>query len=500
MDQFIQQYEKKVIGVLNGFDRLVLRGNLRMLSFTAGMMEFLSVMGVLLKDFGEYVEKTTMRLKEASYEAAKRLDRPIIYLPSSNTRKEKIAHKTMQTDGIKKGLICILTCVEPCISYKVVPDRKLKKLVLVSKERRCLHIYHYWVDPIHVWLNGREFLARQMDRLDMNYERRENCFVRLRDTEKAQKLMDKLLRIQWPSVLDKIANQLNPAHKEIFGKYRASYYWTIHQSEWATDVMFTSPKALASIYTALVRGGISTFSSNDVMRFLGRKLHGNFAKEVVSDYKKRPEGIRIKHRMGANALKLYDKQGSNLRVETTINDPSDFKVFRPKQGEPDGVYKWRPMRKNIADIYRRSQVSQASNERYLDALSSLNTDKSLCEIVDPVCRPIIWKDKRVRALHPWSEEDQNLLQAISRGEFNVNGFRNRDIVRLLSPSSLSTVEEKKRAAARITRKFRILRAHRIIRKVNHTHRYVLALKGKNIISAVFMFQQVSLEQLNRAVA
>ncbi len=146
--------------------------------------------------------------------------------------------------------------------------------------------------------------------------------------------------------------------------------------------MFTSPKALASIYPALVRGGISTFSSNDVMRFLGRKLHGNFAEEVVSDYKKRPEGIRIKHRVGANALKLYDKQGSNLRVETTINDPSDFKVFRPKQGEPDGACKWRPMRKNIADIYRRSKISQDSNERYLDALSSLNTDKSLCEIVD----------------------------------------------------------------------------------------------------------------------
>ncbi len=82
----------------------------------------------------------------------------------------------------------------------------------------------------------------------------------------------------------------------------------------------------------------------------------------------------------------------------------------------------------------------------------------------------------------------------------MNGFRNRDIFRLLSPSSLSTVEEKKRASARITQKFRILRAHGIIRKVNHTHRYVVTLKGKNIISVVLMFQQVSLEQLNRAVA
>ena len=133
-------------------------------------------------------------------------------------------------------------------------------------------------------------------------------------------------------------------------------------------------------------------------------------------------------------------------------------------------------------------------------LSSLNTDKVLSELVDPVYRPIIWNDKRVRALRPWSEEDQNLLQAISRGEFKVNGFRNRDIFRLLSPSILSTVEEKHRAAARITRKFRILRAHGIIRKVNHTHRYVVTRKGQNIISAVLMFQQVSLKQLNRAVA
>ncbi len=132
--------------------------------------------------------------------------------PTIREKKRLHARPCMQTGGIKKGLICILTCVEPCISYKVVPDPKLKKLVLVSRERRCLHIYNYWVDPlfgfmsariqtrfpfpIHVWLNGREFLARQMDRLDMNYERRENCFVRLRDTEKAQKLMDKLLRIQ----------------------------------------------------------------------------------------------------------------------------------------------------------------------------------------------------------------------------------------------------------------------------------------------------------------
>ena len=63
MEKFVEQHGGNVKGVLSGFDRLVFRGSLRMLSFTAGMMGFLSKMGVLLKDFGEYVEGETQRLR-----------------------------------------------------------------------------------------------------------------------------------------------------------------------------------------------------------------------------------------------------------------------------------------------------------------------------------------------------------------------------------------------------------------------------------------------------
>jgi len=113
MNHFIQKYEENTIGVLSGFDRLVLRGTLRGLAFTAGMMGFLSRMGVLLKDFGAYVQKTSERLKEASCATARRLERPIVYLPSAETRKETVARQIAQRDGIREGLICILTCVEP---------------------------------------------------------------------------------------------------------------------------------------------------------------------------------------------------------------------------------------------------------------------------------------------------------------------------------------------------------------------------------------------------
>ena len=516
MEKFIQKNDNKINGVLNGFDRLVLKGTLLSLSYTAGMMSFLYQIGVLLKDFGSYVEKTTERLREASYETARRLNRPIKYLPSRNTPKEPIARKIVQKDGITDGLICLLKCVEPCISYKIVRDANIKKLVLEPGPGMCLHIYHYWIDPlfgfmsariqtwfpftIHICLNGREWLACQMDRVGLNYKRRENCFPWIEDIQAAQKLMDEQLKLEWIPVLDLIALKLNPEHDEIFKHYEVDYYWTVHQREWATDIIFKSAPALAKIYPQLVRGIISTFSSHDVMRFLGKKPHVNFKGEVVGNYKDRPEGIRVKHRVNSNSIKLYDKEGKILRSETTINNPKEFKVYRPKQGDPYGEYAWRPMRKNIADIVRRAQVSQASNKRYLDALASLNTDSPINKLVQPVCRSVIWNGRPVRALHPWSEEDRSLIQAISRGEFNLNGFRNRDLLSLLFSDSLSSPIEKRRASARVTRKLRMLRAHGIIRKVPKTHRYVVTKKGREIVTAILEFQNVTLKQLHKAVA
>jgi hypothetical protein len=240
------------------------------------------------------------------------------------------------------------------------------------------------------------------------------------------------------------------------------------------------------------------FSSRDVMRFLGKKPHGNFQGEVVSDYRERPEGIRVKHQLKQNSVKIYDKQGSVLRVETTINDPSDFRVFRPKQDDPEGPCQWQPMRKGIADLRRRAEVSQASNERYLEALASLRSDQPLCELLTPVCRPACWKGRHVRALQPWSPADRSLLQAISRGEFAINGVRNRDLVALLSPRALHSPEEKRRASGRVTRQLRLLRAHGILRKVPHTHRYVLTERGQKITTATLHYQNLTLEQLTNA--
>ena len=272
----------------------------------------------------------------------------------------------------------------------------------------------------------------------------------------------------------------------------------MHPSEWATDIRFDSPSDLAAIYPLLIRGGMSTFSSQDVMRFLAKKPHGHFQGEVIGDCRERSEGIRIKHRMKANSLKMDNKHAHLLRVEMTMNDPSDFKAFRPRAWDPDGLRAWRPLRKGIADLHRRAQVSQGSNERYLDALASLDTDAPLHELIAPVCRPVRWKGRRVRPLRPWSKEDGTLFRAIRRGEFALGGFRNRDLVAHLFDGGCDRPEQRRRTSGRVTRKLRLLRAHGIIRKVSRTHRYRLTKKGREIATAILDSHDVTLAQLNTA--
>jgi hypothetical protein len=515
MDTFIQQYEKDIIGHLSGFDRLVLRGTLRALAVKSGMLSYLWNIGVPLKDFGKLFMQKSEELKEASCQRAKRLGRPIVYLPSAKTNKEDIAKDIARRDRIGNGLVCVLTSVEPCQSYEIVRNREEKRLELQPRVRKCLFLYHYWIDScfgfmnariqswfpftIQVCINGREWLARQMDRCALSYRRLENSFPWMEDVHKAQALMDKQLRTDWPKVLDHVAKRLNPSHKHMLAPFREGYYWSTHQSEWATDIMFRSSGSLARIYPAIVRSGICTFGSTDVMRFLGKKPHPQFAGEVISHYGKRPEGIRLKHQLKANSVKIYDKQGSVLRIETTLNDPRDFKVYRPKEGDPKGPCSWQRMRKGVADLHRRAQISQASNERYLNALASIKVDRLLGEVVESVCRPTHWKSQRVRPLRPWSKEDTMLLKTISRGEFNINGFRNRDIRPCLFPG-VHEAKIKRLMSARITHRFRMLRAHGIIRKVPRTLRYVVTTKGHQIAAAVIHTQHIPITRLTELAA
>jgi hypothetical protein len=522
MEQFLSKHEDAVVGTVSGFDRLVFRGTLRLLAHCAGMMRYLWAAGVLLKDFAAHSEGLTRRLKEASEGQARQAGRPIRYLSSSTSSKEQVARKIATADGIGEGLVCILTVVEPCFSYEIRRDHDTRNLRLQPQQRKCLFLYHYQIHPtfgfmhariqtwfpfsIQVCINGREWLARMMEVAGLRYVRRENCFTWLEDPDHAQRLMDQQVKAAWPDLLNGIARSLNPLHETIFQAFPVEYYWSTFQSEWATDILFRNAAALARLYPKLVQHGMLTFSSSDVMRFLGRNipptgiLLPQFQAEVVSDLKKRPEGVRIKHRLGDNTIKMYDKQGSVLRVETTINDAMGFKTFRAPEGKPNAAPRWQRMRKGIADLHRRAEVSQAANNRYLRAIASVESTSSLGELTAHLCLPAIRNGHRVRPLNPYAPGDAKLLEAIGRGEFSIRGFRNRDLRPLLFPAAPTSTRDQRRQSAAVSRKLQLLRAHRLIRKVPHTHRYHLTAAGRLAITALVTARNANTEMLSTLAA
>lgn len=233
------------------------------------------------------------------------------------------------------------------------------------------------------------------------------------------------------------------------------------------------------------------------MRFLGRKAHGCFTGNLTTGFKDRPEGMRIKSWSRGNSIKMYNKAGSVLRVETTIARTDEFKVLRPRHDESDGKLVWLPMRKGVADLHRRAEVSQAANARYLDALSVVDATTPCSKFFDDVSRPVTVNGRRFRAMRLGARDDIALLEAISRGELTINGFRNRDLRRLLyAPPSTKLLE--RRLSARVSRLLRLLRAHGIIRKIPKTHRYQLTERGRLLTAASRATREASIEQLLRA--
>jgi hypothetical protein len=310
--------------------------------------------------------------------------------------------------------------------------------------------------------------------------------------------------------LGAIAQQLNPLHGKMFDGFAADYYWSVIESEWATDVGFRGGVEWRRLFPLLVEHGMTSFSSPDVMKFLGHKVtsqgqvSGNFQGEICTDLKRRVEGVRIQHRVDQNSVKMYDKAhngpGSVLRVEMTRNNEKAFRVYRSKEGEAEGVKKWRRMRRGLADLHRRGEVSQKVNERYLEGLASVDDSARLPEILGPVEKRKQWKGRPIRALHPFCAEDGALLEIINRGEFMIRGICNQDVRDHLFSSPAANSTEAKRRSVLVSRKFRLLRAHGILHKIKGRNLYQVSDAGRTILTTYLIARQATANQLMKKAA
>lgn len=509
MERFLQQHQTKILGVLSGFDRVLFRGTLPSLNNPRSLHSFLRFYHILFKDFGAFVQRLSEELKTHGEAMAREQGRPYHYLRSPQASKEEMALEIARADGVTEGLVCVLGCVEKCASYTVRGDWKKRRYPAVRANRQCMHLYFYYLDrefglmhvrlqtwlpfTIQVCVNGREWLARRLQAEGVAFEQRDNCLARVADLPRAQQLLDELSTRDWASWLKGLAQRVNPLLDARYGLDARGYYWTMRQSEYATDILFADAAALQAVYPKLVAHAIQHLTCEDVLRFLGR-LRAQKLGEVTSDCIKRVEGTRVKHRVEENTIKMYDKQACVLRIETTINDPRRFRVLREVTRRGQQVLLWIPMRKGVVDSARRAEVCRRANERYLEALAVVGQPQPIAGTLDPVSRRLVRDGRPYRALRPLTPTEAAWFRAILHGQFLLHGFRNRDLRALLLPKRDTAPDRRRQASARITRWLRLLRAHGLIQRISRTRRYRTTPKGQHLMTTALKLRDLDLAQ------
>jgi hypothetical protein len=499
---FIGRHAEKIKGVLECFDRLILRGHLPM----AGPGYFRTWMsskriGLNLKqlpqgwwNFKEAAPYFAERLKAHAQAAATAAGRPYRHLPSHEPMEEN-ARALAARDGITEGLVCVYGTLENCHTFRIRYGPRGPELG--TDVRRCLVLYYYRMDrdfglvhvkvqtwfpfTLQVYVNGHEWLARKLARDGIGFRKVDNAFVWLADPRRAQQGVGRFWRRDWPALLDRLARQVNPLLVDWLAGQ--NYYWVIDQAEFSTDVLFADRSVLERLRPRLYEHAALCFGAEQVMTFLGRRYRETFAGEVRTQWHRREPGAAVKHWVKRNALKMYDKDGTVLRIETVINNPKEFFVHRPRQKQ-DGREEvgWFPMSKGVANLYRYAQVGQQANARYLEALAVVDDLGVGQRELDRYCAPVPDGGRRRRALQPLGRDDQALFAATLRGEHALRGFRNGELAQQLFGPRPNDPVERRRRCGRVSRRISLLRAHGLVAKIPRTRRYRVTERGQRFMS------------------
>lgn len=492
------QYKEKIKGVLGCFDRVVIKGTLQGVAHAEGMALFLRKRHIPIFGYLKLAESLRDKVRENAENVARFHGIKINYIGKSKVSKEGIAASVLQ-DKIKEkgnesaspgrgkvtGLFCIISAVESCPSF--YPTRlKDGCFTLKFKERQCLHYYFYIMDEVFglchlrvsTWLpfrlqfyfNGHNWLANKLAEAGIKYTKIDNAFVDIADFGKAQQFVDECNVQELHHKLDSLAYLYCPA----YWYFERPYHWTVMQAEYATDIIFKKQKELQLIYPNLIRTAIHTVKPDNIATFLGYSVKGNFQGEAGNNYRVRLEGSRIKHTIKTSSIKMYDKFGQLIRIETTGNDISFFKHYR-KVDHKDGTtsMKFTSMKKSIYSLGPLMKVMTASNRRYLEFISAIEDTSAGNKRLNKVSQRVEKNNRGYKGINFFDVEDLRLMQTLNRGEFNIDGFRNKDIRRYL----------KDKNTGQVSRQLKRLKVHGLIKRAQHSYKYHLTKIGRCVTLA-----------------
>ena len=518
MNSFLSKFRSLVAFVLVGFDRLRLCGESRLLNHPRGVASYAFQRRVPRRDFPQHTKQLTDQLDHDTREQAEREGVPVKHVLDAGLEKDALALKMAAERGIARGRIALLTAQENGMTYrprKIGDDWGLRKEMV-----RCNHFYHYFLDDIfglcyvrmqtyfpftlRIGLNGRHWLARELTRRGVKFRQHRNLITAVEDVPLAQELLDAQGRANWTPLLENLIKPVHPLWNYLHDEVDTPYYWMAEQSELATDVVFKSAEDLALWYPRWVRHGLEAVDAPEVLRYFGRKNVKGCSLEAKIDYRDRVVGSRVKFHYDSNSAKFYNKENEEhvpicLRTEFTQNNHKGFFVFRTKEGESAKSKPSRQMlRKGVADLSRRAEIGKSVNNRVLESLATVADTKPLGKLLAPLGQPVVKEGRRVaRPLNPLVGADGDWIRTLAKGDFLIQGFRNRDLREVWMPA---TTEEpqRRRQSAQVTRRLTLLRHHGIIKKIPKTHRYTLTAEGKRIATALLAAHTCDTNRLTAA--
>ena len=264
------------------------------------------------------------------------------------------------------------------------------------------------------------------------------------------------------------------------------------QQEYATDIVFKNQEYLKPIYDDLIATAIHTVKPANIATFFSQKLHGNYEGEMGNNYNIRSEGSRIKHTMGQVSIKMYDKFNKILRIETTVNDVSFFKHYRSVEHR-DGTTSQQQasVKKNIFSLTALSDIMLAANTRYLAFISAIEDNSVGKKKLQKITTSKVENNRTYKGFNFFEKADQDVLVYLTSGEFNISGFRCKDLKKRFKNYSVFKI-------SRILKRLRIIG---LIKKIGHTYKYYITTLGKEaIITALKLKNIVIIPQLNYSLA
>lgn len=481
MKLLTESHEKQIVGELHCFDRLILTGTLPQICYSQGMTSYLYANNIRIFDYPKFAEPFRDKIRSNAEAIAQANSIDIEFVSKSHIRKEDLVAKVLKKRGTQPGLVHILSAMESCGSYKPWHDKKNGKTFLKGTQSKCLHYYFYFIDAylgfgyirvptwcpfkLQVYINGHNILSNELSAHGISYTMLDNAFDSIDDFVKAQELSDSIDVKKIHSSLNQLALKYCP----VFTCFGQVYHWSIMQAEYASDIVFKKQDYLSTIYSDLTTTAIHCVKPDNVATFLGHKVDPRYQGEIGNNYHVRIEGSRIKHSMGKSSIKMYDKFSKILRIETTTNDVSFFKHYREVEHR-DGstTMKFAPLKKNIYSLTLLGLLFRASNKRYLEFISAFNTKESGRKRLNKVSQTKTDNNRSYKGFNLFCDNDLKLLLTVLRGEFNISGFRNKDLRKWLPDFN----------SGKISRLIKRMRVFGLIKKAGKTYKYYLSKVGK----------------------